>query len=45
MTPFSYMSVDEIHFLERTKAMVKERGETQNVAILRWPVLTCGAPE
>lgn len=24
-TPFSHMSVDEIHFLERTKAMLKER--------------------
>jgi hypothetical protein len=28
MTPFSYMSVDDIQFLERTKVLLKERGKT-----------------
>lgn len=30
LTPFSYMSVDDIQFLERTKVLFDERGKTPN---------------
>jgi hypothetical protein len=33
MTPFSYMSVDDIQFLERTKLLLKERGMIKSPSI------------